>query len=163
MHLNTFHHGVHSSYFCTGSFGKVAKGIVHLVWIHKNAPISNTAGCHGARPGWINRNKFTTKFIKPVTLLSANQSCSTFGGLERRQHGDNRATGGRKIGQVVLWASCCCLCSGVKLACVKGRTAKSPNPEQISPTNCTALQKVLIFFLPANFPWILTQCWKTLI
>lgn len=57
---------------------------------------------------------------------------------------------GKKIGKVVLWASCCCLCSGVKLAGVKGRTAKSPNPEQISPTNCTTLQKVSILTTNLN-------------
>lgn len=48
----------------------------------------------------------------------------------------------RKFGKVVVWAWCCCLCSGAKLAGVKGRTAKSPNPEQICPANCTTLQKV---------------------
>lgn len=103
------------------------------------------------RPRRVNLNKFTTKLVKPATRLTANRSCSTFSGNERRLHGENSYWWEKKLaklcfGKVVLWASCCCLCFGVKLAGVKGRTAKSPNPEQISPTT---LQKVSI--LTTNF------------
>lgn len=52
----------------------------------------------------------------------------------------------RTFGRVSVWASRCLLCSGAKLASVKRRTAKSPNPEQICPANCTGLQRKSISF-----------------
>lgn len=105
-------------------------------------------------------NKFTIKLVKPAhfgcqinTAAHSEQDRSMYpkswhapGAGQWRKW--EEATQGkqsywwRKFGKVALWASCGCLCSGAKLAGVRGRTAKSPNPEQICPANCTTLQKV---------------------
>ena len=105
-------------------------------------------------------NKFTAKLVKPGTCWRQSSTaahseedrsmCPKVGmlvvqdsvGNERRLHGENRATGGGNLAK--LYSGLHAAASALELSWLvwKGRTAKSPNPEQICPANWTTLQKV---------------------